>query len=495
MLKFRIYSFFKTSFLKNIKKVIIVFGKYLLLCLNKKNEMVYIIAILYILLFSWLIYKMKFFHFKEVSRRWILFAFLIKIIAGFALTSLYTFHYKDEKTGDIHKYFDDGVVLYSALESGQPSDYFKMLSSFDDESARIRDNYYFKMNSWYREYEKETYNDNHTIIRFNALLMPLSFKNLWIMTILVNFISFIGIVLLFKTFLPFFKQKVKLLYFSIFLIPSFVFWSSGNLKESFLIFSIGILFYSFFKVIHFKAYKNTLTFGIALFIMFFIKNYIILMLIPLFLAYSWVESVKSRYVFIKYVLVLSTFLFLIIFISSNTKNFDVLKIISEKQSDFINLAKEYNAGSYIDIPKINNSWANFIINIPISIINVVFRPHLFESKSFLYLFSALENILILLLLLNSLIFFRFPNNNKNIWYFSLFFTLILFVLIGLTTPVIGAMVRYKIPVLPFLLMFIFIMFDRDLFLSTHYGNKISLFIEKIKKLLNFKIDLLKKNNN
>lgn len=457
--------------------------------------MVYIIAIFYILLFSWLIFKMKFFHFKEVSKRWILFAFLIKIIAGFALTSLYTFHYKDEKTGDIHKYFEDGVVMFSALESGQPSDYFKMLSSYDDESIRIKDNYYYKMSSWYREYEKETYNDNHTIIRFNALLMPLAFKNLWVMTILVCFISFIGVVLLFKTFLQFFKQKVKLLYFSMFLIPSFVFWSSGNLKESFLILAIGILIYSFFKVIHFKKYKYSLLFGIALFMMFFIKSYIILMLIPLFLAYAWVENFKSRYVFAKYVLVLFAFLFLIIFISSNTKNFDVLKIISEKQSDFINLAKEYSAGSFIDIPKIDNSWANFIINIPISIVNVFFRPHLLESKSFLYLFSALENIIILLLLLNSLIFFKFPHKNKNIWYFSLFFTLMLFVLIGLTTPVIGAMVRYKIPVLPFLLMFIFIMFDRDLFLSTHYGNKINLIVEKIKSKFNFKVDFMKKNNN
>ena len=38
---------------------------------------------------------------------------------------------------------------------------------------------------------------------------------------------------------------------------------------------------------------------------------------------------------------------------------------------------------------------------------------------------------------------------------------ILFILIGLTTPVIGAIVRYKIPALPFFLMFVFLTFDME----------------------------------
>jgi len=39
---------------------------------------------------------------------------------------------------------------------------------------------------------------------------------------------------------------------------------------------------------------------------------------------------------------------------------------------------------------------------------------------------------------------------KNIFWFCVFFVLILFTIIGLTTPVSGALVRYKIPALPFL---------------------------------------------
>ena len=48
-------------------------------------------------------------------------------------------------------------------------------------------------------------------------------------------------------------------------------------------------------------------------------------------------------------------------------------------------------------------------------------------------------------------FFIKPHNLAipDVWY-CLSFIVILFVLIGLTTPVLGALVRYKVPALPFI---------------------------------------------
>ncbi|RKX19990.1 MAG: hypothetical protein DRP35_06755, partial [Candidatus Zixiibacteriota bacterium] len=72
----------------------------------------------------------------------------------------------------------------------------------------------------------------------------------------------------------------------------------------------------------------------------------------------------------------------------------------------------------------------------------------------------IENILILGLLC-LIIFYRNRLSKEFLPYLFLIisFTLILLILVGLTTPVIGALVRYKVPALPFLFILIFYFLD------------------------------------
>jgi hypothetical protein len=68
------------------------------------------------------------------------------------------------------------------------------------------------------------------------------------------------------------------------------------------------------------------------------------------------------------------------------------------------------------------------------------------------LVAFLENVFFLLVLLG--VMFRFKGISWRLdWRFPmLLFSLAVFSLVGMTAPVVGAMVRYKAPVLPFLLM-------------------------------------------
>ena len=74
----------------------------------------------------------------------------------------------------------------------------------------------------------------------------------------------------------------------------------------------------------------------------------------------------------------------------------------------------------------------------------MFRPSIYEFRNLLYLPDIFQNILILILG-----FWLFLKNKKPkpeeipfLW-FSILFIIILFSLIGLVTPVLGAIVRYK----------------------------------------------------
>ena len=109
-----------------------------------------------------------------------------------------------------------------------------------------------------------------------------------------------------------------------------------------------------------------------------------------------------------------------------------------------------NVGSYIYLPPLDNGLQSMIVNAPNALFNSLFRPTIFEAKSAMMLFAAIENIFIICMLAAGLLFIQPKNfSNRDVWCCLSYIT-IFFVLIGLTTPVLGALVRYKVPALPFL---------------------------------------------
>ena len=110
------------------------------------------------------------------------------------------------------------------------------------------------------------------------------------------------------------------------------------------------------------------------------------------------------------------------------------------------------AGSGINISKLENNYSSFAKLIPLSLFNVFCRPFFYDSHSFTELIASLENLFILLFFLFCFINSNFSNKNTNFLVCIICVVLLSFLLIGLTTTVTGAIVRYKVPFLPFLLM-------------------------------------------
>ena len=74
--------------------------------------------------------------------------------------------------------------------------------------------------------------------------------------------------------------------------------------------------------------------------------------------------------------------------------------------------------------------------------------------------ASIENLLVLFLLLIPIFFFRKPTKNQMMFIlFPMSFVVIMFTLIGLVTPVYGALVRYKIPGIPFVLFCVYLLMD------------------------------------
>jgi hypothetical protein len=105
---------------------------------------------------------------------------------------------------------------------------------------------------------------------------------------------------------------------------------------------------------------------------------------------------------------------------------------------------------------------------PLAIFTALFRPLPWEIGSPTMIVSAIENTILILFVLYSLIrigpfrFFRITFNDSFLVYcliFSLFFAFG----VGIAGTNFGALVRYKIPLMPFFFSFIYIVRRKSVF--------------------------------
>lgn len=393
--------------------------------------------------------------------------FILKIACGLLLWAIYTFYYKDRATADIYKYFDDSKVMYDALKS-KPSHYFKMLFGIGNNTTEF-DAYYSQMNYWSRKYNGGGYNDSHTIVRLNAFMRIFSFGYYNVHTVFMCFLSLVGLTAIYKAFVKYLNDKTTELLVIVFFLPSVLFWGSGVLKEGFIFFSLGVIIF----VIQQKlSIKMLVIFIIAIMLLALSKFYLWLAMLPSLLFLFWIKNTSIKRVGLKFFIVISTLAVIGLNVDRYTNIQNPLVTLSQKQLDFNKLA----AGELVDaknkpIPPANSAIyinelkptiISFLKNSPQAFLTVLLRPYLWESNSLFLLLAAIENMLIVFFIIFCLIFMR-PINTIR-WEYVLFclsFVIIQFVIIGEITPIMGAIVRYKVPAMPFLLIAFLYILDKN----------------------------------
>jgi hypothetical protein len=480
------------------------------------------LAVIYAVFFIFLIKRLPFFQINGISRNALSAAFIVKIIFGILFWAVYAHFYRGQ--GDAFYYFEDGKVIYKVLFE-KPLDYFKILFGSDDPSLF---HYLEQTGNWSKTYNQGIYNESRTIIRFNAVADIFSFGNYQVHTVFICFLSLLGLTGILKTFLPFLDNKKKELFVILFFLPSVLFWGSGVLKEGLILFVMGMLLYHFHRSLSEKFYP-----GRAILLLLFsgllciTKAYLLIMMIPAFIAHAWIVKTGNKKPAPKYLIVFSIFACLVflqkkidlpfmlmdkqrqsiymssggsyigipethkfIYISPKIPNRLVplpdkpgyCKIATgvpyvswyfEEYTDSVHVERSTDtatywiyydlkeSGSRIELPLLYPSYTSILKNAPQSFINTAFRPYIFEAKNPMMFLSAIENLFVLFFILLCISFPSKKIPNTHWIYFCTSIVVMLFVLIGLTTPILGAVVRYKIPALPFFLILFLLILDKD----------------------------------
>ena len=468
--------------------------------------MQFVLPLLYSAVFILIIYKIKFFALDSLSRNGFALLFAIKLLAALVVCFVYTYHYA---LSDYNTYFADSKVFAEQLFGSHPKTH---------------------MSVWNSEFEHVLFNNSKVIIVINALLLIFSFGNLYVHIVFFCFFSFAGLTALYHAFVFYFPGKSKQLIFSVFLVPTILFWSSTALKESLVIAVVGLIVYiSMFGLKQKYSIKEMLVLLALILFLLFIKIFVAAALLPVLLANGIIAKTSVRYSAIKYVGVFALLIILLIGVKLIHSDYNVLQLLADRRAKAISEAKggvflvsdknficvEYNdkervlemkpdstyrirAGSnylswkldnmkdtsfitnssdtavyrfyysvvpaktVLNVERLQPEVMMFLKHAPLAVFNVLFQPTIFGIKSWLHLAVAIENMWILVFILLAIFFVdREVIKNKSILFFCLVFSIVVFAIIGFTTPVVGSMIRYRTIGLLFLIPILLLLVDED----------------------------------
>lgn len=130
------------------------------------------------------------------------------------------------------------------------------------------------------------------------------------------------------------------------------------------------------------------------------------------------------------------------------------------------------SGSAINMDRLQYSFQSFAKLIPQSFYNVLCKPFFYDSRSILELMASIENLCFLLFFIVCLFFKEKMPVNRNLLCCCISIIIVSFILIGITTTVTGAIVRYKIPFIPFLLMIPLVYLDSGILKNIPFINRL-----------------------
>lgn len=544
-------------------------------------------CIFYILLFSAIIMRSKWFNAGGFSNKYLLGVFYLKLLFGVALWFIYTHIYKNRLTSDIFKYYDDARIIFNTLHTSV-KDYVTLLTGIGD-SGNYYQNIYHSMNNWENGYGTVLYTNSHFIIRMNAFFWLFSRGYYGVHVIFMCFISLVGLTYIYKAFLPFLQDRSKALFVAVFLFPSVILWSSGILKEGFVWFGLGLSIHYFFKLVtsgqrsvvsnqketkilnpkskilnrisYPKGIYSDIIYLIAGFaILFESKAYILLCIIPCFVALFLIEKVR----YCKTHSLLTYLMVVVFYVASSLlphiflHKISPIKMLSDKQVDFNHLTcggiylvnikdtlqyariplrdsldilplnatadsllhkkgiqylagnsfwyKEYAACRYIPfmlkegtpycgfktgyadsihaiatdstaygicvyieparssvyIEPIKPTFKSIFKSILESLKTSMILPYPWKIHSAMTAIYCAENILVLVLIFIALFYIKFSMAHKEIALFCLTYCLMMLVLIGMVTPILGGIERYKSVVIPFIFILLLLITEKPI---------------------------------
>ncbi len=401
----------------------------------------------------------------EFTWRYFLPALTVKIAGALALGILYQFYYDGGDTFNFHTH-GSRVIWQAFMES--PVKGLKLLFNQPNDYVGIYE--FVSRIPFYRDPQ------SFAVIQIALLFDLITFSTYSATAVLFAVLSFAGGWLLFITFYSLRPSMHLPAAIATLFIPSVIFWGSGVLKDTITLACLGIatwLVYRLFIVGKVRLF-GLLALGITLYFLFVIKIYILLVFMPsiitwiFFHHYSRIKSIVTKVMIMPFVLVMSGWLgyYAIVIASEANPKYSLSALSSTAQITAYDIRfwTGREAGSGYTLGDLDGTWKSMIALAPQSINVSLFRPYIWEVTNPLMLLSAMEGLVLLGMSLYVLV--RVRSGIVRIFtdpaiLFCFLFSVTFAFAVGVSTFNFGTLSRYKIPLLPFYLLALFMLLDTE----------------------------------
>jgi hypothetical protein len=451
---------------------------------------------LYTLVLCLILWKYYFFKTEALAGLGMYLAFVVKLVVA-----LFFFAFPYSTMIDSGHYMHDAEVLSRVLYEN-PSDFLGIYFGFGD-VQNLNEQYLSETTYWSHD-KGWVFSDTRNVIRVNAVFQWLAFHNPRVVLLFNVLVCLIGLRWIYDGLSKHINSKHNLLFLLLFFLPSTLLWTANLSKEVVLVFGLGLVLRN---VLSNRHCHYTTALGIL--ILFLFKPYVGAGFLFAWLIYIiWMQQNKiwrwsSLAFFTVNIAIIGYFLAPRIAGKISQKQFDFVNLaeggiwldvdgsaVRINDSDTIHLQiheaenknfyalvlaeivgekrvhlegvenikiapseREYyvfhrlpKSGSYIKLKPINGEFSKLISNVPHALFNTFLRPAPNDPpKSFIKWYFVLETYLFMLILLYALTKIRGSKHINQLIFLGIA-SISIALIIGWTSPVLGAIVRYKLPI-------------------------------------------------
>lgn len=392
----------------------------------------------------------------DLSYKYYMTGLAAKLIGTFVFCSIYLFYYNG---GDTISYFESSMAMVNLFYKN-PQYYIEvMLSAPSTETRSLFDD---KTGFPYAY----MFFDHHTfmVIKLTSIFSIITSKSYFLTSLLISYVAYFGVWKLFQTFRSYAPEIDNKIAWAVLYFPSPLFWGGGVSKDTFTYMATALFVYSAhrFFILKRREVTNVIIVLISSWLIVTIKPYIFLVLFPgglLWIFYDKLTRIKNPFVtFVVFpvMLIVVTILsfYVLSSIGGSMSKFSIDKAFKTAAVTNYDLKQSYYGGSSFDIGDYDGTITG-IFKLFFPALNAgLYRPYIWESRSIVILFAGLENLFLIgftfYVLYKTKIKGAFQITARNpIILFCLIFSILFAFMIGLTTSNFGALVRFKIPLLPF----------------------------------------------
>ncbi|HZH94521.1 MAG TPA: hypothetical protein VEY06_01500, partial [Flavisolibacter sp.] len=194
----------------------------------------------YLILFAWLVTKVKFFKQSGLTSAQLIIFFFLKVLAGIFYGWIGVYYGELAQMVDTWGYHYESLKEYQLLLD-DPSDFFSSLFKTTYDTGYS--GFLTSGNSWWTDLK------SNSLLKVLALFNLFSFGNYYVNLVFFSFITLFGPIAIYRVMKDIFPTKKMVVLAATFLVPSFLYWTSGIHKDGIIFLGFAMIIYHFYFLI------------------------------------------------------------------------------------------------------------------------------------------------------------------------------------------------------------------------------------------------------